>query len=125
VIWIPWDLAGLYYRHSLPAHASLFRDIFNRMQPQRQIRTNAHPLVEMTLMRQGKRTLLHVINLSGHSQTGYFAPVPIPGIRVQVAGAFKSGKTVRSPGAVGVRPSQGYTELTIPQLSDYELVVLE
>ena len=125
VVWIPWDLAGLYYRHSLPAHAGVFRDITDRLLPQRQIRTDAHPLVEMTLMRQGRRTLLHLINLSGHSQTGYFAPVPMSGIRVQVAGAFKTGRTVRSPGAVALRPSEGYTELTIPLLSDYELVVLE
>ena len=125
VVWIPWDLAGMYYRHSLPAHAGLFRDIVDRMQPQRQIRSNAHPLVEMTLMRQGTRTLLHLINLSGHSQTGYFAPVPMSGIQVRVAGNYKSGKTVRSPRAIGVRASEGYTELTIPQLSDYELVVLE
>jgi hypothetical protein len=125
VTWIPWDLAGLYYRHSLPAHAGLFRDILNGMLPKRQIRTNAHPLVEMTLMRQGNRTLLHLINLSGHSQTGYFAPVPMSGVRVQVAGAYKSGKTVRSPGAVALRASGGYTELTIAQLSDYELVVLD
>ena len=122
---MPWDLAGMYYRHSLPAHAGLFRDVINRLKPQRQIRTNAHPLVEMTLMRQDGRTLLHLINLSGHSQTGYFAPIPMSGVRVQVAGTFKSAKTVRSPGAVAVRASQGYTELTIPQLSDYELLVLE
>ncbi len=125
VVWLPWNLGGMYYRHSLPAHAGLFRDILDRLQPQRQIRTNAHPLVEMALMRQGKRTLLHLINLSGHSQTGYFAPVPMSSILVQVAGAFKSGMTVRSPGSIAVRASQGYSEFTIPRLSDYELVVLE
>ena len=85
-----------------------------RLQPQRQLRTNAHPLVETTLMRQGGRTLLHLVNLSGHSQTGYFAPVPMNSIRVEVAGTFKSAKTVRAPGSVAVRASQGYTELTHP-----------
>jgi hypothetical protein len=44
VVWIPWDLGGLYYRHSLPAHAGLFRDIVDRLQPRRQVRTNAHRL---------------------------------------------------------------------------------
>src|SRR5262249_24310630 len=50
-VWIPWNLAGLYYRLSLPAHAALFRDIVDRLLPRRQIRTNAHPLVEISLMR--------------------------------------------------------------------------
>ena len=51
--WLPWNLGALYYRHSLPAHAGLFRDLVDRLAPRRQIRTDAHPLVEMTLMRQG------------------------------------------------------------------------
>jgi hypothetical protein len=125
VAWIPWNLGGMYYRHSLPAHAGLFRDSLNRILPQRQLRSNAHPLVEMTLMRQGPRTLLHLINLSGHSQTGYFAPIPMSGIQVQVAGAFKTAKTLRAPRSLTVKVNQGYSEFTIPQLSDYELVVIE
>jgi hypothetical protein len=123
--WIPWDLGGMYYRHSLPAHAGLFRDVLNKLHAQRQIRTNAHPLVEMTLMRQKGRTLLHLVNLSGHSQTAYFAPVPMRDIRVGVAGSFMRAKTVRTPGAVAVQMNQGYAEFTVPSLADYELVVLE
>ena len=79
----------MYYRHSLPAHAGLFRDVVDRLNPRRQLRTDAHPLVEMTLMRQGGRTLLHLINLSGHSQTGYFPPVPMRDIHIEVAGEFQ------------------------------------
>jgi hypothetical protein len=51
-------------------------------EPKRQLRTSAHPLVEMTLMRQANRTLLHLVNLSGHSDTAYFDPLPMSGIRV-------------------------------------------
>jgi hypothetical protein len=126
VTWIPWDLGGLYYKHSLPAHAAILRDAVDRMLPDgRQIRTNAHPLVEMTLMRQGTRTLLHVINLSGHSETAYFEPLPIRGIRVDVAGAFKSARSVRTPGNVSAKAQGNRTSLMLPELKDYELVVLE
>jgi hypothetical protein len=123
--WIPWDLAGMYYRHSLPAHAALLRDVVNRMLPDRQIRTNAHPLLEMVLMRQAGRTLLHLVNLSGHSDTAYFAPLPTSDIRVDVAGAFKHARTVHSVGKLPVTVSGGRTSFTVPRLSDYELVVLE
>jgi hypothetical protein len=125
VAWIPWNLGGMYYRHSLTAHAGLFRDVVRRLDAPRQVRTNAHPLVEMSLMRQNGRTLLHLINLSGHSQTAYFEPVPMSGIQVQVAGVFKTAKTIRRPGSLEVKVEKGYTEFTIPLLSDYELVVLE
>jgi hypothetical protein len=79
----------------------------------------------MTLMRQNGRTLLHLINLSGHSQTGYYAPVPMSDIHIQVAGAFKTAKTLRRPASLAVNVDKGYAGFTIPNLSDYELVILE
>ena len=124
VTWIPWDLGALYYRLSLPAHAGLFRDVVDRMMPERQLKTNAHPLVEMTLMRQGDRTLLHLINMSGTSQTGYVAPVTMRDIRIQAAGTFHDAETVRDPRRLVIRGMGKYSEIVVPQLSDYELVVL-
>jgi hypothetical protein len=112
-------------QHNLPAHAALFRDIVDRLLPRRQIRTNAHPLVEMALMRQGPRTLLHLINLSGHSQTGYFPPVPMSDIHIQIAGDFRSVRNIRSIADLQARVNHGYTEFTLPRLNDYELVVLQ
>jgi hypothetical protein len=123
--WIPWNLGALYYWHSLPAHAALFRDVMDRLNPRRQVRTDAHPLVEITLMRQNGRMLLHLINFSGHSQTGYFPPVPMNDIHFQVTGAFRTAKTVRTPRHLTVDVDQGYAAFTIPHLEDYELVVLE
>ncbi len=125
VAWLPWNLGGMYYRHSLTAHAGLFRDVINQLNPVRQIKTDAHPLVEMSLMRQNGRTLLHLINLSGHSQTGYFAPIPVSNFNVEVMGTHKSARTVRTPGNLMIRRTNGYTRFTIKQLTDYELVVLD
>jgi hypothetical protein len=125
VAWIPWDLAALYYHESLPAHAALFRDVMDSLNPHRQLVTTAHPLVEITWMKQDGRQLLHLINLSGHSQTGYFPPVPMSNIRIRMAGKFTKAESVRSPGKLAVKVSGGYSEFTIGQLSDYELVVVE
>ena len=122
--WVPWDLAGLYYRHSLPAHAGLFRDIVNQLLPRRQLLTDAHPLVELTLMKQNGRTLLHLVNYSGHSQTAYFPPLPMRDIRLRVEGRFSAGRTVRLPATLTLQSSQGYTEFTLPLLNDYELIEL-
>ena len=125
VAWIPWNLGALYYRHSLPAHAGLFRDVLGRLLPQRQLWTDAHPLVQMSLMRQGERTLLHLINLSGHSQTGYFAPVAMGPMRLRLAGVFRNAKTVRTAGDLPIRVNGQTSEFTIPRLADYELIVLQ
>jgi len=124
-VWLPWDLGALYYRVSLPAHAALFHDVLDRLYPRRQLTTNAHPLVEITWMQQGNRKLLHLINLSGHSQTGYFGPVKMSDIRFEVAGPFRTAKTIRNPRQIAIQMHGGYALFTIPELVDYELVVLE
>ena len=82
-------------------------------------------LVAMTLMRQEGRTLVHVINLSGQSQTGYFAPIPMRDIRVELLGNFKTARTVRNPAVLPLQKSGAYTGFTIPALADYELVAME
>jgi len=125
VTWVPWDLGALYYRHSLPGHASLFRDLVAALHPDRQLKTDAHPLVALTFMEQGSRRLLHLVNLTGHSHTGYFAPVPMHNIRVEVAGKYRSAHTVRAPGELPLRSEGTRTILTVPLLRDYEMVVLE
>ncbi|MBV9085728.1 MAG: hypothetical protein JOZ62_23895, partial [Acidobacteriaceae bacterium] len=125
VAWIPWNLGALYYRLSLPAHAGLFRDVLDRLCPHRQLTTNAHPLVEITSMEQNGRHLLHLLNLSGHSQTGYFKPVEMRDIHIEVAGKFQKARTVRNPIIISTRVRSGSTAFDIPRLDDYELVVLE
>ena len=114
VVWLPWELGALYYRHSLPAHAGLFHDVVDRLYPQRQLKTNAHPLVEVTLMRQGGQTQLHLINLSGHSQTGYFSPVPMHEIRVELLGGFHKARALRGAVDLKVQVRGAYSELLFP-----------
>jgi len=46
-------------------------------------------------------------------------------LQVQVAGVFKSAKTLRTPGSLAIKVENGYSQFTIPHLSDYELVVLD
>jgi hypothetical protein len=123
VAWLPWELGALYYRLSLPAHAGLFRDCLARLYTERQLTTNAHPLVEVTLMEQAGRTQLHLINLSGHSETAYFAPIPMREIRVDLRGAFHNARAVRHPMDLKIRSHGGYSEIILPELLDYELVV--
>lgn len=125
VTWVPWDLGTLYYRLSLTAHAGLFRDLVGSLLPRRQLVTNAHPLVEMTLMDRDGETQLHLINLSGHSQTATFAPIPMEAIAVEVEGVYRTARTVRQPGVLKVEVRDGHTHFTVPRLVDYELVTLE
>ncbi len=88
IAYVPWDVGGLYYRQSSQGHAGLMTDLIDHLLPRsRQLTTSAHPLVEITVMRQPAkwRTLVHLVNLSGHSDTAYFDPLPMRDISIDLA----------------------------------------
>jgi hypothetical protein len=97
----------------------------------RQLRTNAHALVEMTLMEQParRRTLIHMVNGTGHQDTAYFPPIEIRDIRIELpspghehvrrARAVALGRTLPIEGA---GPRRWFT---LPRLQAYEVLVIE
>jgi hypothetical protein len=126
--YLPWDVGGLYYRLSSTGHAGLIADLIDHLLPHgRQLRTNAHPLVEITVMRQPRRnrTLVHFVNLSGHSGTAYFAPVGMRDIDVELAGDFRRARSVRLGRELPTTRQGVYGRFRLPQLEQYDAVVLE
>ena len=127
VAWIPWDIGGMYYRLSSEGHARLLADLVDHLLPRgRQVKTSAHPLVEMTLMRQKQtgRTLVHFVNLSGHFQTAFHPAIPMSNIRVDVAGNFSSARMVSAGRDLPISKERGYVTFQLPTLDTYDVVVL-
>jgi hypothetical protein len=125
---VPWDVGGLYYRHSSQGHAALVADTIDQLLPGgRQLKTNAHPLVEITVMDQParKRTLVHLVNATGHSDTAYFSPVEVRDIRIELARPVRSATAVGLKKKLPVTSAGGYTTFTLPSLNAYEVVVIE
>jgi hypothetical protein len=91
------------------------------------LKSNAHPLVEMTLMNQParNRTIVHFVNMSGHSQTAYFAPVAMRDIEVQVEGRFQRARSARLNRELPVTKAGKYSRFSLPELEAYDAVVLE
>jgi hypothetical protein len=125
--YLPWDVGDLYYRASNPHHAGLVSDLIDALLPRgRQVRTNAHPMVQMTLQKQQRhgRTLLHFVNLSGCSQVAYHPAIPMSGLQVEVQGEFRSARMVSTARELPLRRSGGYSAFTLPTLDTYDVVVL-
>jgi hypothetical protein len=131
IAYIPWDVGGLYYRHSSQGHAELMTDVIDHLlSPRggRQLRTNAHPLLEITVMDQParNRTLVHFVNVSGHSSTAYFEPIEMRDIRVELAGKFRTAMAVWQNQELPVTASGSETTVfTLPRAGEYEVVVLQ
>jgi hypothetical protein len=126
--YIPWDIGGLYYRHSSEAHRGLLADVIDRLLPGgRQLRSNAHPLVEMTLMEQParRRSLIHLVNGTGHQDTAYFPPVEIRDIRIELARDVRRVQAVALGRTLPVQGSGQRKWFTLPRLQAYEVLVVE
>ena len=126
--YVPWDLGGLYYRHSSQGHAALVADVIDRLLPGgRQLRTDAHPLVEMTVMEQPARNrmLVHLVNATGHSGTAYFPPVELRDIRIELAREFRTARAVAAGHNLPVTNEGSYRAFVLPTLKAYEVVIVE
>jgi len=131
IAYIPWDVGGLYYRHSSQGHAGLMADVIDHLlagRGGRQLRTNAHPLLEITVMRQASRnrTLVHFVNVSGHSSTAYFPPVEMRDVRVELAGKFRTATAVGLNQKLELTGGdQGTSVFVLSRVGENEVVVLE
>jgi hypothetical protein len=126
--YIPWDVGGLYYRHSSEAHRGLLADVIDRLLAGgRQLRTNAHPLVEMTVMDQParRRTLIHLVNGSGHHDTAYFPPLEVRDIRIDLARDVHRVRAVALDRTLPITASGRFRSFTVPRLQAYEVIVVE
>ena len=126
--YIPWDVGGLYYRHSSEAHRGLLADVIDRLLPRgRQLTTNAHPLVEMTLMEQPARgrTLIHLVNGTGHQDTAYFPPLEMRDIRIELPRDVRRVHAVALGRALPIEGNGRRRSFTLPRLQAYEVLVVE
>lgn len=125
--YIPWDIGDLYYRASVTPHVGLVGDLVDKLLPNgRQILTNAHPMVQLTLQRQQAhdRMLVHLVNLSGAAQVAYHPTIPMNGISVGIQGNYANARLASSGRALQLKQADGYARFTIPVLDTYEVVVL-
>jgi hypothetical protein len=126
--YIPWDVGGLYYRHSSDAHRGLVADVIDHLLPGgRQLRTNAHPLVEMTMMEQPvrRRSLIHLVNGTGHQDTAYFPPVEMRDIRIELARDIRRVHAVALGRTLPLEGGGRRRWFTLPRLHAYEVLVVE
>ena len=128
IAWLPWNPGRSYYYYSAEGHSGLIADLIDHLLPEgRQLRTDAHPLVEMTVMNQPvhNRTLIHLVNVSGHSSTGYFPPIPTGEIMIELDEDFSGAYAVKIGRDLPVKKNGRYSEFRLPSLNDYEVVVLK
>ncbi len=127
--YIPWDVGSLYYKYSNENHRLFVSDLIDHLiRGDRQLRTDAHPLVEMTLTRQpgSDQLLLHLVNLSGHTSTAFFPPLAIwRKSVVEVKGEYKQVYSHVLDKSLDISYADGYTRFMVPRLGAYDAISIQ
>jgi hypothetical protein len=71
------------------------------------------------------RTLIHLVNGTGHQDTAYFPPVELREIRIELAQNVRRVRAVNLDRDLPVTTDGRYCSFTLPSLKAYEVIVIE
>jgi hypothetical protein len=126
--YFPWNIGRLYYRHSSPGHEKAFLSVLLELcDGQRQVVTNAHPLVEINLLAQTGKYILTLVNSSGHQSTAFFEPIPMSDIEVKVKlpEAVSSAFSLKLNKEVPLWQDGEYSGIKLERLKLFDTIVME
>ena len=123
--YIPWDASAVYFQHATTSIRILFEELIDHLNESRQIYSDAHPAVEISLMKKNDGThLLHLINNTGQLHGFHNQVIPFSNIEIKVKGEFQKISTAQNI-PLNFRTENGFTVFLVPELSDYEMIVLQ
>ncbi|MEM6910693.1 MAG: beta-galactosidase [Verrucomicrobiota bacterium] len=128
-IWLPWEPGTIYHLRGNDSLRLLFDDLFHHLlDGQPQIKTEAHPLVEMSFMEQADhgRDLVHLVNLTNQLHGAGGQLLEMDAFEMQVRGSYARAYLASDPSQeLPLSTTEGYTAFTVPSLGQYNIVVLE
>lgn len=127
--YIPWPIGSLFHEWSIPEYRDLIIQAIDLVSAKpRQVVTNAPAQVEMVVSRQSEhgRTLVHLINYTGHDGRGFHPPIEVHDIRIEVSGMdVQAARSTRLDQELTVDVDDaGTATLTLPKLASFDLLVL-
>ena len=127
--YFPWNIGRLYYRHSSPGHEKAFLSIVLELcNGQRQLVTNAHPLVEINLFAQTEgKYVLNLVNSSGHQSTAFFEPIPMSDLEVKMKlpDEVQSAFSLKLNKEVPLWQNDEYSCIKLERLELFDTIVME
>jgi hypothetical protein len=127
--YFPWPIGALFFDLSLPEHRALLVHAVEEVATGgRQVVTNAPPQVEIVVGQQPAtaRTLVHLINYSGHQERSFHEPLEIRDLQVAVRGvAGRQARSTRLNEPLPFATTADGVSFTLPRLALFDLVVID
>lgn len=126
IAYLPWNAGAQYSTQASESISMLVNELIDHLMNERQVITDAHPLVEISLMKNTDLdvTILHLINNTGQLHGAGNKLIPLHNMNFKVKGEFKKvstpeGKTITS------KIENGYTSFKVNRLDAYSFVIMK
>ncbi len=129
-ILIPWLPGTFFYREGHRNAQQFLTDVLLHLCGAQSIAPDLTPMVETTLARGEtggrKKTVIQLVNNSGHFANSYYAPLPIHDISLVLRGAKPTGvRTLRGGKASFTADANGAAHISLDALHDFEAIVID
>ena len=81
--------------------------------------------IELTVRRQGKRLVVHLVNYAGLLPRPFEAVLPQRGAHLRVQGTWQQARALADGKPCAVKREGGETVIALPELHEYEVVMIE
>lgn len=127
-VFIPWQIGSQYGFKGHYAHKALFVSALkNLLKVESSLITDASPLIEMTRLsnRNGAFEWIGMLNHSGQIGASILEPIAIYNtmVRFKPLKPVKEMKLLRSGTTLSFKQTNGWVEVTVPKLNDYEMIL--
>jgi hypothetical protein len=125
--YLPWPVGRLYYEVGLPEHRRMLARAVHKARAGRApVTSDAPPQVELAAGRNADRTVVHLINYSGHCGRTFHEPLTVADITIRFrASDFSRARSLRLGVDLPVSTADSAQEVTLPRLDGFDAIVLE
>lgn len=124
-VYIPWQIGAFYRQQGYQNTLNMIQDILFSLCGMDEIAKDLTPMVEVNICKNEEKQVVQLINNSGCFANSYFEPLPIHDITLRLKVDKESAvvDTLRG-GKVEYEYEDGYLNVTLDMLKDYEALVI-
>lgn len=126
-IYVAWPVGERFYQDGYPSSGLFMKDIVCTVAGVKAIESNLSPMVEVTVCdeRDGKHSILHLVNTSGCLGQSYVKPMPIRDIKVKVPTSRQvRGVKILYGSDVSFCNGEGFVEVSVSELGDFSAILI-
>jgi hypothetical protein len=126
-IYIPWWPGTFFFEEGYSNTLLFMRDVLERLCGMDSLAPALTPAVETTLARGKRRTVVQMVNISGHYGNSYYEPLPVYDItlNVPVEEEVLSVRALQSGQKLDWTKIKSGAQIKLPVLNAYEAVIIK